>query len=198
MAHKEIDLKNPQLGAELLKDPKGDLPIDVWISYCPKVIWDVPLLNWHVNPPKRIDPQQAVDEAFTLTADAFVLLKSDRPAEALEPAKRAVTILARASSDSQPKRGQPAEMRPIAVRAYVLRKFNPDPKDPDASTVSWSKLTDLLFLKNDRCPRRIRDDDGQSKLCGVARHQYDSACVKALITAVGHLKHAMKHAGIPV
>jgi hypothetical protein len=54
MVRKDIDLKNPELGSELLKDPKGKLPLDVWRSYCPKVIWDVPLLNWHENPPKRI------------------------------------------------------------------------------------------------------------------------------------------------
>lgn len=72
MVRKDIDLNNPQLGSELLKNPKGDLPLDVWLSFCPKVIWDVPLLNWHVNPPKRIDPQ-AVDEAFTWAVQALVL-----------------------------------------------------------------------------------------------------------------------------
>ena len=187
MVRKDIDLKNPQLGSELLKNPKGDLPLDVWLSFCPKVIWDVPLLNWHVNPPKRIDPQQAVDEAFTWAVQVLVLLKSDQPAQAIEPAKRAANILARASSDSQPKRGQPAEMRPIAVRAYVIRKYNPHPTKPKESSVSWAKLADLLFLENGKCPR-----------CRRPRHRYNSACAKALSTAVRNLRSAMEHAGIPV
>jgi hypothetical protein len=29
----EIDLTNPKLGAELLKDAKGYLPVDVWMAY---------------------------------------------------------------------------------------------------------------------------------------------------------------------
>ena len=187
MVRKDIDLRNPQLGSELLRDAKGDLPLDVWLSYCPKVIWDVPLLNWHVNPSKRIDPQQAVDEAFTWAVQALVLLKSDQPAQAIEPAKRAVNILARASSDSQPKRGQPAEMRPTAVRAYVIRKYNPHPTKPKESAVSWAQLADLLFLENGKCPR-----------CRRTRHQYNSACANALSTAERNLRSAMKRAGIPV
>jgi hypothetical protein len=56
-----------------------------------------------------------------------MLLKSNQPAEAMESAKRTVKTLARGASICQPKRGQPASMRPIAVRAWIIRKFNPHP-----------------------------------------------------------------------
>jgi len=31
--HKDIDLTNPKLGGDLLKDARGDLPVDVWMAY---------------------------------------------------------------------------------------------------------------------------------------------------------------------
>ena len=74
MTYKDIDLKNPNLGAELLKDPKGDFPLDVWESYCRKPFpylgsYPLPVLSWRVDrsDPKfaPLDPQHAVDEALS-------------------------------------------------------------------------------------------------------------------------------------
>jgi hypothetical protein len=203
MASKQIDLTNPRLGSELLENPKGVFPLDVWETYCLKPfshlgLYPLPVLSWRVDPSTvALAPQDAVDEALTWAIQTLVLLKSDQSAEAIEPAQRAVNTLARGSSFVQPKRGQPAAMRPIAVRAWVIRKFNPHPKKPSESTVLWSKLADLLFLEDGRCPRSIRDDEGTT-ICGVPRHQYDSPCVKALTTAVRNLESAMKHDGIPL
>jgi hypothetical protein len=187
--HKEIDLTNPDLGSELLKDPKGDFPLDVWETYCSKPfahlgpLYILPVLSWRRDPsdPKTaaLDPQQAVDEAMTWAIQTLVFLKSNQPAEAMESAKRAVNILARGASFSQPKRGQPASMRPIAVRAWIIRKFNP--------TLSLAGVADLLFRENGKCPR-----------CRLTKHQYNSRCVNALSTAVQNLCSAMKDDGIPV
>ena len=189
-----------------MKDPRGDFPLDVWEAYCSKPfahlgLYPLPVLAWRMDPTDpqtaALAPQQAVDEAMTWATQTLALLKSNQPAEAMESAKRTVNILARGASFSQPKRGQPASMRPIAVRAWVIRKFNPHPTKPGESTVSWAKLADLLFLDDRRCPRRTRDEDGTT-VCGVSRHQYDSPCVKALMTAVRNLQSAMEHNGIPV
>jgi hypothetical protein len=211
MAFKNIDLEAPNLGSELLRNAKSDLPLAVWESYCLKYCsfpsfgsereLPVALYSWRFDPNNAefgpIDPQTAVDEARVWAIETMRLLKSDQVAEALEASKRAVKILVRGSSFSQPKRGQPATMRPMAVRAYIIQKFNADPKKPRASTITWAKLTDLLFIENRKCPREIRDTDG-TRTCGVVRHQYDSPCVKALRTAVGNLRSAMKHERIPL
>jgi hypothetical protein len=109
--------------------------------------------------------------------------------EALEAAKRIHNILQRGSSLSRCKRGHPATTRPPAIRAYVIRKFNPDPKQPGESTVSWAKLADMLFVNDGNCSR---------SRCGRARHQYNDFCVKALRTAVGRLQSAMLDVGIPI
>jgi hypothetical protein len=77
-------------------------------------------------------------------------------------------------------------MREEAVRAFVIRRFNPHPKHPQQSTVGLDRIADLLFLEDGKCPR-----------CRVAKHRYDSDCVKALATAVTRLKTAMKRDGIP-
>ena len=188
----DIDLTNPKLGAELLKDAKGDLPVDVWMTY----FWqhskeDKPVLAWCVDPhdpdvaPK--DPQQAVDEAEPLVAEVIRHLMSDSPQEALVAARRAIAVLVHGSSPYQRGRGLAATMQHQAVRAYVIRKFNPDPTKPKESKVEWAKLADLLFLENGKCPR-----------CRLTRHQYNSRCVKALSTAFRNLCSAMEHDGIPV
>ena len=196
---KEIDLKNPDLGAELLKDPKGDFPLDVWEAYCSKPFahlfpYPLPVLSWRIDPtdPKNsaLPPQQAVDEAFTWATQTVVLLKSSQSAEAMESAKRTLHTLARGASFAQPKRGQPASLRPIAVRAWIILKFNP--------TLKWAKLADLLFLNKGKCPRIILSDDREPKRCDATRHEHDSPCVKALRTAVRNLTSAMKRDGIPL
>jgi hypothetical protein len=187
---KEIDLTNPHLGSELLEDPKGDFPLDVWETYCWKPFADLrplyllPVLSWRVGPsdPKTsaLDPRQAVDEAFTWALQTLMLLKSNQPAEAMESAQRALHVLARGTSFSQRKRGQPASMRPTAVRAWIIRKFNP--------ALSLSEVADLLFREDGKCPR-----------CRLTRrHQYNSRCVNALSTAVAYLCDAMAHDRIPL
>jgi hypothetical protein len=201
----EIDLTNPKLGAELLKDAKGYLPVDVWMAY----FWQhsnerKPVLAWCVDPEDPdvapIDPQQAVDQAEPLVTEVIGHLMSDSPQKALEAARRAIGILVHGSSLYQRGRGQAASMQHLAVRAWVILKFNPHPRKPDESTVGWARLADLLFLENGKCPRKIRDSEGTTvrrSLCGLPSHKYDSQCVKALMTAVGNLKSAMKRDGIP-
>jgi hypothetical protein len=198
--HKDIDLTNPKLGAELLMDAKGELPVDVWMAY----FWQhsdewKPVLAWCVDPDDPdfapIDPQQAVDQAEPLVAEVIHFLPGD-PQKALEAARRAVGVLVHGSSEYQRGRGQAPRMQHLAVRAWLIRKFNPHPQKPGESAVSWAKLADLLFLENGKCPRKIRNKG--TTLCGVPRHQYDSPCVKSLMTAVRHLQSAMKHDGIPL
>jgi hypothetical protein len=201
---KEIDLTDPHLGPELLEDPKGDFPLDVWETYCRKafahsgvVPW--PLLSWRIAPndPKTVrlidpqppvhevftwsaalDPQQAVDEAFFSVFQIVRLLTSSQTAQAMKSAERALQTLGRGASWAHPKRGAPASMRPIAVRAWVIHKFNPQ--------LRWRKIADLLFRdKGGKCPR-----------CGFTPHS--SPCVKALQEAVRKLTSAMKDHGIPV
>ncbi len=87
------------------------------------------------------------------------------------------------------KRGQPPTMRSMAVRAYIIRKYNPK--------IGWAELADLLFLEKGKCPRKIRDEDGTAD-CGVTRHLSDSPCVRALRTRVLELKAVMKRNGVPV
>ena len=191
IVRKEIDLKDPRLGSKLLEDPKGDFPLDVWETYCWQPfahlapLYLMPVLSWRRDPSDTrtaaLDPQQAVDEAMTCACSTLVLLKSNQPAEAVKHAEQTVKILARAESSVQRERGQPASMRPIAVRAWIIRKFNPP------SEVRWWKLADLLFLEKGKCPR-----------CGIKRHQYNSRCVKALGTAVRNLESAMKRDRIPL
>src|SRR5579862_7203394 len=104
IVHKEIDLTNPDLGSELLKDPKGDFPLDVWEAYCtaPSTLSLLRVLPWRKDPsdPRTaaLDPQQAVDEAFNWLAEAVFLLRrtQPRPAKALEAAEQALQILTRA------------------------------------------------------------------------------------------------------
>jgi hypothetical protein len=190
--YKDIDLTNPKLGADLLRDPQGDLPIDVWDRYfwLHSDDWR-PVLAWSVDPSDpdvaAIDPQRAVDEAEPLVAEAIRHLLSNCPAEALAAARKAVEILVHGSSEYQPRRGRDASMQHMAVRAYIIRKFNPDPRKPSQSRVGWARLADILFVNDEKCSR-----------CGLSNHQYDSPCVKALMTAVTRLRANMKHDGIPI
>jgi hypothetical protein len=189
----DIDLTNPKLGEELLKDAQGDLPINVWKSY----FWhhdlvQKPVLAWCVDPNDPdvapIDPQEAVDQAEPLVAEVIRHLMSDSPQEALEAARKAIGILVHGSSDYQRGKGVPPTMQYQAVRGWVIREFNPHLKNRE--------LADVLFIKNGKCPRTIRDNAGDI-VCGTDRHDNDDPCVKALITAVANLKSAMKRDGIP-
>jgi hypothetical protein len=233
---RETELTNPGLGAELLKDAKGTLPLEVFARYVferTKVDGSPPLphaapdttvysfhkhdelvTKWSLDPaaptakfpiiptfdfpdPEAdfyIGPQEAVDEALPLVQQVMLYLTSRSPREALSSAISAYNLLCRGSKRG---RGQPSTIRQMAVRAYVLRKFNPDPTKPDDSLVKFDYLADILFRKDGKCPRKLRDK-GVTRICGVRRHQYNSPCVKALETAVNRLVSAMKHDGIPV
>lgn len=198
----DIDLTNPKLGKELVKHARGQLPYDLWLKYvCEHNGERSEVLAWCVDPDDPdvapIDPQQAVDQAHPLVCEVIGHLISDRPEDALEAARRAVGILVHGSSLYQRGRGQAASMRHLAVRAWLIRKFNPHPKKPDESTIGWAMLADKLFIKDGKCPRSVLDDDGRPEICGTSEHKYDSRCVKALMTAVGNLKSAMKRDGIP-
>lgn len=199
----DIDLTNPKLGKKLVKHARGQLPYEVWLKYvCQHNGERSEVLAWCVDPDDPdvapIDPQQAVDQALPLVTEVIGHLILDRPEEALEAASRTVGILVHGSSEYQRGRGQAASMRHLAVRAWVIRKFNPHPKKPDESTVGVAIVADLLFLENGKCPRSVLDDFGQPEICGASEHKYDSRCVKALMTAVGNLKSAMKRDGIPI
>lgn len=199
----EIDLTDRKLGHELLKDASGDLPLVVWDKYLLQHNVERSEVGfWSLDPDDPqfapIDPQQAVDEAGPLVSEGLTHLMSDSPRKAMFPLMEAIYLLAHGSSPYQRGRGLAASMQHQAVRAWVIRKFNPNPKKPGESTIGWAKLADLLFLKDDKCPRKTHDDDGRIQICGVSRHQYDSRCVKALTTAVGNLKSAMKRDGIPI
>lgn len=192
----DIDLTNPKLGEELLKDAQGDLPINVWKSY----FWQhdlvqKPVLAWCVDPDHPdvapIDPQQAVDQAEPLVAEVIKHLMSDSPQEALKAARRAIGILVHGSSTYQRGKGLPPTMRHYAVRAWAILKFNPHPTKP----VLWRELADMLFVKEGKCRRTIRDEAGDVE-CGATRHESESPCVKALRTAFGNLQSAMKRDGI--
>ncbi len=191
----DIDLTDRKLGRKLLDDARGQLPYDVWLKYvCEHNGENSEVLSWCVDPDDPdvapIDPQQAVDQALPLVGEIIRHLNSDSPEAALEAAGRTVGILVHGSSEYQRGRGQAASMRHLAVRAWLIRKFNPHPKKPGESTVGLDLLADKLFLKDGKCPRITHDDKLQ--------HRYDSPCVKALQTAVGNLKKAMKRDGIPI
>jgi len=189
-----ISLTDPRLGAELLEDPKGLLPINVWVRYCLQYTRgdDYPVYLWSVDfsSLKRIPPQEAVDMAEPLAYETIQHLKSGSSEKALASVNRAWQILFTGSSDWQRGRGQPASMRLPAVRAYVLRTFC-------KPAVKWDKVADMLFLKDGKCPRKIRDKAGTC-ICNVIEHRYDDPCVRNLREAVNRLKAAMKHDGIPV
>lgn len=218
------DLTNPKLGKELLKellkDARGELAYEVWLTYVYQHNGDrSEVLSWCVDPEHPdvapIDPQQAVDQAEPLVSEVIGHLMSDRSEQALEAARRAVGILVHGSSLYQRGCGQRREfgMRHLAVRAWVIRKFNPHPKKPGESSVGFALLADKFFIKDAKCPRKIRDSYGtivpkkirkdkqgneiRYRLCGASAHRHDSECVKALETAVGILKSAMKREGIP-
>ena len=194
---KDINLTNPKLGKELLNDARGQLPVYVWMEY----FWQrseewKPVLAWCIDPGDPdmapIDPQRAVDQAEPLVTEVIRRIMSNSRKEALEAAMRAVGILVHGSSEYQRGVGVAASMQHQAVRAWVIRKFNPG-KKPGESTVGWARLADLLFLENGKCPRKSRD----AEICGTSAHRYDDGCVKALMTAVGNLKSAMKRDKIP-
>jgi len=192
MTERIIDLASPEIGAELLRDPKGSFPIDVWRCYIlhhhPISPFDPPASVIYLcdeRPRSTLQPQKAVDEAWELLVDQIYASPPRSRGELMKGIWDAQLVLHRAHSTGR-RRGQPTSMQCQAVRAYVIRKFNPDSSKPGESTVSWAKLADLLFAQNGKCAR-----------CGVARHQYETACVKALITAVRRLEHAMKRDGIP-
>lgn len=202
MPYEFIDLASPDLGKRLLKDAKGELPIDVWRLYVlhhdpnpPRAdtrhSWSAPSVIGYCEEPYRskLDPQKAVDEAHAILSRLFVRILSSSPPSSdavLKGIQEADMILFRAHSSGR-KRGHPKSMQGQAVRAYVIRKFNPDRVKTGESTVSWSKLADSLLNENGKCPT-----------CRETRHQYDSPCVKALTTAERRLRAAMEHDGIPV
>src|ERR1700687_5128764 len=135
----ETDLTDRKLGQELLNDARGQLPVDVWDKYLLQHNGQrSEVVGWCLNPDDPqfapIDPQQAVDEAGPLLAEAFGRLMSDSPIKALDPLSTAMTILGHGSSRCQRGRGLAASMQHQAVRAWVIRKFNRHPEKPGEAT----------------------------------------------------------------
>jgi hypothetical protein len=202
----DIDLTDRKLGEQLVKDARGKLPIEVWDKYLFQHLLQHDgrireVVSWCVDADDPdsvpIDPRQAVEQALPLLNETIEQLGSNDP-RAVVAAQQARAVL----FQSRHKRGRgvaPTAMHRQAVRAWVIRNFNPLPKKPTESTVGWARLADLLFLEDGKCPRKI-DSVGtivRREPCGLAEHRYDSPCVKALMTAVGNLKSAMKRDGIP-
>jgi hypothetical protein len=179
----------------LWKDPRGKLPVLVWKAYIKRHGGEwrpVSQLLDRSEPDSRpLKSQAAVDQAVKLLNEEVIdcVVFSGRDpgvhAKAVRAIFRLLKLLTRASSSFR-KRGQPATMRPIAVRAYILRKFNSRPKNCAESSISWAKLADLMFADKGKCTR-----------CGVSRHQYEKGCVKALIAAVRRLERAMEQDRMP-
>jgi hypothetical protein len=197
MPYELIDLSSPGLGMKLLEDAKGKLPIDIWRCYVlqhdphpfrAETDWSPPsVIHWCDEPHRStLDPQKAVDDAFGLLARLLFISPPRSYPELVKGILEALSVLLEAESSGR-KRGQPTSMQRQAVRAYIIRKFNPVPQKPEESAVSWSELADVLLNENGKCPR-----------CRIARHRYDSGCVKALITAVTRLHAAMKLDRIPI
>jgi hypothetical protein len=189
-----IPLTDPRLGRELLNDDRyHSLALNVWCRYCGEhagaSFQSLPVYEWCVDRswPKPITSEEAVDEAEPLAYETIQHLKSGSIEKALESAERAWRTLFRGSSDFRRSRGQPAKIRFPALRAYTIRKFNPDPKQPGESTITWRRLADLMFRSDGEC----------SRCHSKARHKYDSPCVKTLMQSVSRLKAAMKRDGIP-
>lgn len=206
MSYEFHDFGCPNLGKELLKNAKGELPIDVWrhyvLQHSPRpragTLWEPPSVIGYCDEVIRstLDPQKAVDEAWARLANLIV---SNPPCSYEELARgiwETQLVLFQALSSGR-MRGQPKSMQGQAVRAFVIRKFNPHPTKPNESTILWRELADKLFLNEGKCPRTIRDDAGNT-VCGTSEHDNDSPCVKALHTAVANLESAMKRDGIPL
>jgi hypothetical protein len=195
MPYEFIDLSSPELGAELLKNATGNLPIDVWRHYVlhhgPRfragTLWSpASVIEWCDEPLRSIlDPQQAVDEAYDLLT-GLLFTERPRPYDELVKGIWEAQVLLFGAHSRGRKRGQPKSMQPLAVRAYIIRKFNSDP-DTGESTVTLREVADRLFMVKGKCSR-----------CGSNRkHQPNSACENALFTSVSRLKNAMKQDGIP-
>jgi len=206
MSYEFHDFACPNLGKELLKNAKEDLPIDVWRHYVlhhsprPRAgtLWEPPPVIEYCDEPLRskLDPQKAVDEAWLLLTGLIV---PTRPLSSEELAKgiwEASLLLFKAHSSGR-RRGQPTSMQRQAVRAWVIRRFNPHPTKPRESKIRLREIADKLFLNEGKCPRTIRDEAGNT-VCGTARHDSESPCVKSLRTAIGNLESAMKRDGIPL
>lgn len=101
-----------------------------------------------------IEPQRALDEGRKLVHKIIDRLLLGSQKEALDAATETWHVLARGSSWRKPKRGQPSTMRAIAVRAYIIRKYNPRLDKPGESTVKWDELADMLFLQRWQVPTK--------------------------------------------
>lgn len=207
MSYEFHDFACPDLGKELLKNAKGALPLDVWrvyvMSYDPRpraerIRLGPPEVIQYCDeyPRSTLDPQKAVDEAWLLLSGLIMPTRPLSYEELAQGVWKAVLLLFSAHSDGR-RRGQPTSMQRQAVRAWVIRKFNPHPTKPHESKIRWRELADKLFLNEGKCPRTIRDEAGNT-VCGTSEHDNDSPCVKALHTAVANLESAMKRDGIPL
>jgi hypothetical protein len=224
---RETELTNPHLGAELLKSPKGPLPLEVFMRYLyeqmeadeqmqtdEQIHRYLHLMKWCIDPfhpaVVALAPQEAVDIGWLKLQKVIDHLESGSLAAAREAAERVEDILFRGLTIYRRSAGQPPTMRPMAVRAFVIQKFNPDPARPGESTVTFAQIADMLFLKDGKCPRFIRDVEANCtkgkraaskhpmRKCGVEHHSHDDACVEDLRQAVYRLRAAMKNRGFSV
>ena len=193
MPYEFIDLASPDLGEQLKKNAKGELPIDVWRHYVlhhsyspnPEKHW-ADVIHYCDEPVRAtLDPQKAVDDASRILAITLFTTPQGSYTPLAKGIWDAYIVLGRAHS-SRRQRGQPTSMQRQAVRAYIIRKFNPDPDKPGESSVTFAQTADLLFKENGKCPH-----------CRTAEHKYDDHCVRRLEQAVRNLRSAMKHDGIP-
>ena len=139
MSYEFHDLACPDLGKELLKNAKGELPIDVWRHYVlhhsprprAETLWEPPSVIEYCDERLRskLDPQKAVDEVHRMLSDLVFRPVRRRgvtspPLSSAELANgiwEAILVLQQAHSSGR-KRGHPKSMQPQAVRAYTYRK----------------------------------------------------------------------------
>lgn len=180
-------LADPSLGPRLVAEARGELPYDIWRAYLDLHCCDrKDVLTWDVDLDELAtqDPQKTIDEVAELIFRVIHLLP-DSPRQARAVAVDAAERLWLEQRDcTHPE--APQKLQHIACRAFVIRKFNPNPKRPEESLVTWHKLADLLLCQGGKCPK-----------CQEENHRYQSRCVHKLQKEVSRLKAQMEHDGIP-
>jgi hypothetical protein len=201
MSYKNVRLDDPMLGQKLVADPIS-LPLDVFEIYVAKNTkedsdlpesWTCP--DWQsIELLSPISPKDAIAEAATLAAEISVCLHK-RPRPAVKKAVQVVAllndILFRASPGYRRGRGQPARKRPDAVRAWVIKKYNP--------RLTFPEITDLVLVRKGKCEQTISEGKSRrrAQTCKATKHGGDSQCVDALRKELSRLIREMERCGIP-
>lgn len=223
----ETELTNPRLGAELLKDAKGTLPLEVFARYVferTKVDGTPPLP--HAGPDVTVFALHHKHDEFVTewsldpvapTADFPIIPTFDFP---VDPAVDFYIDPQKAVDEALPLVQQvmlyltsrsPREALSSAISAYNLLCRGSKRGRGQPSTIRQMAVRAYVIRKFHPHPKKPGESsvrfckvadilflkDGKCSRCGLSRHQYNSPCVKDLRTAVSRLKSAMKDDGIP-